>query len=137
MGFTRKYIKERKFVLTLVRDRVNDKELCEHVRLLTAETVAMHPFLELADVSELHELSGITKLGTITAGTLEIDRKPHKADKLAVLVSSDEMYKMAAGYIATSFYYRYDARIFKDFRIAIEWLGVADLENEINKLRKE
>ncbi len=135
MGFTRKYIRERKFVLTLVRDRVSDKELFDHVRLLTAETATMHPFLELTDVTELHE-SGITKLGTITAGTLEIDRKPHKADKLAVLVASDEMYNMAAGYIATSFYYRYDARIFKDFKKAIEWLGVADLENEINKLRK-
>ena len=57
MGFTRKYIRESNFVLTLVRDSVSDKELCDHVRLLTAETVDMHPFLELTDVTELRDLS--------------------------------------------------------------------------------
>ncbi len=137
MGFTRKYIRESNFVLTLVRDSVSDKELCDHVRLLTAETVDMHPFLELTDVTELRDLSGITELGTITTGTFEGERKPHKVDKLAVLVASDELYELAAAYMATSLYYRHEAKIFKDFRQAIEWLGVADLENEINNLRRE
>lgn len=56
---------------------------------------------------------------------------------MAILVSSDEAYELAAGYTATSYYYRYDAKIFKEFRDAIEWLGVPDLENQIDELRKE
>lgn len=68
MGFTRKYIKDRHFVLTLVQDGANDEQLKEHVRLLTAETVELRPFVELADVSKLHDLSGLTVLGTAAAG---------------------------------------------------------------------
>ncbi len=136
MGFTRKYIKDRNFVLTLIRDGADNKQLEEHVRLLTAETEEMHPFLELADASELHDISGFTVPGTAAAGAIEIDRKPHKRDKLAILVSSDEQHKLASGYSTTSIYFRYDTKIFRDFRQAIEWLGVTDLENEINELRK-
>lgn len=137
MGFIRKYIKDRSFVLTLIQDGANDQSLKEHVDLLTTETEGMHPFVELADASELHDLSGFTMLGTSAAGAREYDRKPYKNDKLAILVSSNEVYELASGYSATSYYFRYDTEVFKDFREAIEWLGVADLENEINKLRKK
>ncbi|MFV1997953.1 MAG: hypothetical protein ACC641_08060 [Acidiferrobacterales bacterium] len=105
--------------------------------MLTAETEQMHPFVELADVTELHDLSGFTVTGVASAGAFEFDRKPHKSDKLAILVSNDEISEMASAYDATSFYYRYDTRLFRDYRKAIEWLGVSDLENEINELRKE
>jgi len=137
MSITRKYIKDRHFVLTLVRDGANEKLLEEHVKILTAETEALHPFLELADTSELHDLSGFTEIGTASAGATEFDRKPYKKDKLEILVSSDEAFNLASSYSATSSYFRYDSMIFRDFRKAIEWLGVADLEDEINELRKE
>ncbi len=64
MGFTRGYIKDRRFVLTLVRDGANNKPLEKHVHFLTTETEGMHPFVEHADVSELHDASRLTELGT-------------------------------------------------------------------------
>ena len=137
MGFTRKYIKERQFVLTLVRDGANDELLKEHVMLLTAETKDIHPFVELADASELHDLSSFTEIGVLVSGSSEVDRKPYKNDKLAILVSSDDAYKLATRYEASSIYYRYGVNVFRDFQEAIEWLGVADLEDEINILRNE
>ena len=137
MGFIHKYIKDRNFVLTLVRDGANNEELEEHVHTLTIEMEGVHPFVELADASELYDLSGFTEVGVAAAGATEFERKPYKGDKLAILISSDEVYNLATNYKATSLYFRYDTKIFRDFRQAIEWLGVADLENEINKLRKE
>ena len=136
MGFERKYIRDRHFVLTLISDGANNEQLIEHVRSLTAEAKELQPFVELADASEIHDLSGFTERGATLAGSLEVDRKPYKRDKLAILVSSSEAHKLALGYIATSIYSRSDAEIFRDFGKAIEWLGVADLENEINELRK-
>ena len=137
VGFTTKFIKDRHFVLTLIDDGANDKQLKEQVRFITAQTQEMRPFVELGDASKLRDLSGFTELGTTAAGALEFERKPYKLDKLAILVSSDEANTLASCYRATSLYYRHDVRIFRDFRQAIEWLGVADLENEINDLRKE
>ncbi|MCK5639989.1 MAG: hypothetical protein KAJ19_04305 [Gammaproteobacteria bacterium] len=137
MDFTRKLIKDKHFVLTLIRNGANDRQLEEHIRTLTDEAKDIHPFVELADASELHDLSGFTERGVTIAGAMEIDRKPHKEDKLAILVSNDEAHKLAIGYTATSVYARSDAKIFRDFRQAIEWLGVANLENKINELRQE
>lgn len=137
MGFTTKIIKNRHFVLTLIQDGANDKLLKEQVRFITAQTKAIRPFAELADASKLHDLSGFTELGTIAAGAIEFERKPYKQDKLAILVANDKAYRLASCYRVTSLYYRHDVKIFRDFRQAIEWLGVADLENEINDLRKE
>jgi hypothetical protein len=137
MGFTREYIKDKHFVLTLIRDGANDKLLEEHVHSLTSETEDMHPFVELADATQLQDLSGFTELGASAAGAIEFERKPYKKDKLAILVSTVEAEKLAHGYSATSFYFRYNTRVFRDFRQAIEWLGVADLENEINELRNK
>ena len=137
MGFTRKYIKDRHFVLTLVRDGANESLLKEHVQLLTAEAKEIHPFVELADASELNDLSGFTEIGIAIAGATEFDRKPFKRDKLAILVSRDETHELASCYRAPSLYFRVDTKIFRDFKQAIEWLGVADIENEINDLRKE
>lgn len=85
----------------------------------------------------MHDLSGFTELGTIAAGAAEFERKPYKIDKLAILVSSDEAYKLASCYRATSLYFRHDVKIFMDYKQAIKWLGVADLENEINELRNK
>jgi hypothetical protein len=135
-GFTRKYIKERRFVLTLVRDGASNRSLEEHVRALTEETKDMHPLVELADASELHDLSGLTEDGVAVAGSGEIDRQPHKKDKLAILTSSDEVQNLASKYSATSRYFRADVRVFRDFKSAIDWLGVSDLEEEIDELRK-
>jgi len=135
MAFIRKYIKDRKFVLSLVRDGANEKLLKEHVKQLTEETNEMHPFVELADASELHDLSGFSMDGLTKSGASEIDRRPHKKDKLAVLVSNDVAHHLALSFLSTSLYYRYDAKVFRDFKESIEWLGVADLEDEINKLR--
>ena len=42
MGFSRKYIRERNFVLTLVRDKADNRMLYEHVHALTNETRDMH-----------------------------------------------------------------------------------------------
>ena len=84
MDFTRKLIKDKHFVLTLIRNGANDRQLEKHIRPLT-----------------------------------------------------DEAHKLAIGYTATSVYARSDAKIFRDFRQAIEWLGVANLENKINELRQE
>jgi len=137
LGFTTKFIKDRRFVLTLIRDDANDKLLKKQVRFVTAQTQGMRPFVELADASELHDLSGFTELGTTAAGALEFERKPYKQDKLAILVASDEAFKLASCYRATSLYYRHDVKIFRDFRQSIEWLGVADLEKKINELRNE
>ena len=137
MGFKIKLIKDRNFVLTLIRDGTDDKQLKELVHDITVATKGMHPFVELADASKLHDLSGFTQLGTTTAGAKEFDRKPYKQDKLAILVASEEAYTLATCYKATSLYYRHDVKIFKDFKLAIEWLGVADLEDEINKLRND
>lgn len=135
MSITRKYLMDRHFVLTTLRDGANERLLKEHVQLLTAETENIHPFVELADASELRDLSGFSVVGTAAAGAFEFERKHLKEDKLAILVSSNDAYELAAGYSATSYYYRYDSKIFKDFKQAIEWLGVGDLENEINELR--
>jgi len=137
LGFATKFIKDRRFVLTLIRDGANDKLLKEQVRFITAQTQGMRPFVELADASELHDLSGFTELGTTAAGALEFERKPYKQDKLAILVTGDEAFKLASCYRATSLYYRHDVKIFRNFRQSIEWLGVADLEKEINELRNE
>ncbi len=139
LGFTTKFLQDKHFVLTLIEDGANDKLLKEQVRFVTAQTQGkgMRPFVELADASELHDLSGFTELGTTAAGALEFERKPYRQDKLAILVDSDEAYKLASCYRATSLYYRHDVKIFRDFRQSIEWLGVADLENEINELRKK
>jgi len=135
MGFSRKYIKERMFVLTLVRDGANEKLLREHIESLTKETKDMHPFVELVDASKLNDLSGFTKTGLAVSGSSEFDRKPYKEDKLAILVSSDEAQDLAFSFVSTSIYYRYDAKVFRNYTEAIKWLGVADLENTINELR--
>jgi len=137
LGFTTKFIKDRRFVLTLIRDGANDKLLKKQVRFVTAQTQEIRPFVELADASKLHDLSGFTELGTTAAGALEFERKPYKQDKLAILVASDEAFKLASCYRATSLYYRHDVKIFRDYSQAIQWLGVADLEKEINELRNE
>ncbi|MCG6938161.1 MAG: hypothetical protein LJE83_08335 [Gammaproteobacteria bacterium] len=115
MGFTRQYIKDRRFVLTMVRDGANDELLKEHVMILTKETEDMYPFIELADASELHDKSGFSEFGGSVSGASEISRKPHKKDKLAILVSSDEVHKLALSYGSTSIYFRSDVKIFRDY----------------------
>jgi hypothetical protein len=136
MPYQIKFIRERNFVLSLVLDGLSDDELSEGVTVLTRETQDMHPFMELADVTRLRDVSKLTENGIALAGSMEYDRKPYKQDKVAILVASDEVHQLAARYLCTSRYYRYDARIFRDFREAIDWLGVADLEDRINALRK-
>jgi hypothetical protein len=135
MGYVHKFIKERNFVLSLILDGLNDDELANAVQELTRQTADMHPFVELADVTRLSDASSLTEHGVALAGTLEFDRKPYKRDRLAILVSSDEAYKLATKYAATSSYFRYDIKIFRDFKAAIAWLGVADIEDRINELR--
>jgi len=105
--------------------------------MLTKETEGMHPFVELADTTGLHDVSGFTNTGITYAAACEIERNPHKRDKLAILVASDEVYDLAVSYSLTSSYFRDDVRIFLDFSSAIDWLGVADLEAEINRMRQE
>ena len=136
MGFTRHYIKDNNFVLTLVRDKADNKSLQEHVRILTDETKGMHPFMELIDASELHDSSRFTEAGIIYSASLEFERTPYKRDKLAILVSSHEVHKLATMYTNISYYYRYDVKVFRDFQLAVEWLGVANLARNINVLRK-
>ena len=136
MSFTRTYIKERNFILTLVRDGANNESLKKHVQALTTESEDMHPFVELADASELTDISGFTKDGMVVAASNEIDRQPYQKDKLAILVASDEVYALAHQYGAISAYLRYDVKVFREYQPALEWLGVLDLENEINELRK-
>lgn len=123
-------------MLTLVEDGGGDKDLEEHVNLLTQETRDMHPFVELADTSKLRDLSAFTDTGVTLAGSLEFSRQPHKRDKLAILVANKEVYELANKYAATSSYFRYEVRIFKDYKEAITWLGVADLEDQINDMRE-
>ena len=135
MGFSRKYIKEKNFVLTLVRDRSDNKMLEEHVRILTTESKDMHPLVELADVSELQDLSGFTEAGVAESASMEIERRPHKRDRLAILVSNDEVHRLASIYSAISFYFRCDVRVFREFLTAVKWLGMDDFTNEINELR--
>lgn len=135
MGYTIRCIKERNFVLTRILDGLNDKELSEAVQQLTRETADMHPFVELADATALTDLSCLTENGVALAGSLEFDRKPYKRDRLAILVASDEVYNLAARYASTSNYFRYDIKIFRDYKTAIAWLGVADIEERINELR--
>ena len=136
MGFTTKFIRNRHFVLTMVTDGADDESLSDHVRALTIETEGMHPFVELADASGLSDISKLTEAGIALAGTIERERLPFKRDKLAILVSSDEVFNLARYYSATSNYFRSDTQIFRDFKEAIEWLGVADLEDVIDRMRK-
>jgi hypothetical protein len=135
VGYELKFIRERNFVLSLILDGLSDDELSEGVAEVTRETQDMHPFVELADVTRLRDVSKLTENGIALAGSMEYDRKPYKQDKVAILVASDVVYELAARYLCISRYYRYDARIFWDFREAIEWLEVADLEDRINALR--
>jgi len=137
MAFVRKYIKERNFVLTLVRDKADNKMLYEHVHALTSETKDMHPFAELADCSQVCDISGFTESGIMFAASHENDRKPIKRDRLAILVPNDEIYELASKYKLISEYFRYEVSIFEAFRPAISWLGLADLEDEINELRHQ
>lgn len=136
MGFKSKFIRDRKFVLTLITDGADDAQLADIVRSITRETQNMHPFVELADASELHDTSGLTAMGAALAGSLEYDRQHFKQDKLAILVASNETYELANQYASTSSYFRYGVKIFRDFNEAIKWLGVADLEKQINELRR-
>lgn len=136
MGLIHKFIKDRKFVLTVIQDGTDDELLAESVHMLTLETEGMHPFVELADTTNLHDLSKLTEKGVALAGSMEFERKPYKRDRLAILVENDEVYRLATKYASTSTYFRYDTKIFRDFKEAINWLGVADLEDRINELRK-
>lgn len=136
MGFTRKYIKDRNFVLTLIRDAADNRKLEEHIHALTIETKDMRPFLELADASELHDLSGFTEEGIAFAASIEFERKPFKRDRLAILISNDEAYRLASMYRAISNHFRYDVEVFRDFMDAVTWLSIDDLIDEINDLRK-
>ncbi len=136
MGLKRKYIKDRKFVLTLVQDGSDDAQLAEFVRSITLETKDMHPFVELADATNLRDLSNFSEKGVALAGSLEFERTPYKQDKLAILVSNNEAYNLATKYASTSGYFRYGVKIFTDFKEAISWLGVADLEDQINDMRE-
>ena len=137
MGFIRKYIKERNFVLTLVRDKADNRMLYEHVHALTSETENMHPFAELADCTEVHDLSGFTESGIMFAASHEHDRKPFKRDRLAILVPNDDIYQLASRYKLISEYFRYEVSIFDAFHPAIAWLGMSDLEDKINALRQQ
>jgi len=137
MGYIHKFIRERNFVLSIILDGMNDEELASAVQDLTRETADMHPFVELADVTRLKDISFLTEHGVALAGTMEYDRKPYKRDRLAILVASDEVYNLAARYASTSNYFRYDIKIFRDFRAAIAWLGLADIEDRINTLRSD
>ena len=137
MGFSRKYIEDRSFVLTMVRDGANNENLEDHVRTMGEEIKDLHPVVELADTTQLHDLSGFTKTGVVVAGSIEFDRTPAKTDRLAILVASDEVYELAEKYQAISSNFRSEARIFWDFDQAIEWLGVSDLGDQINQLRQQ
>lgn len=137
MPFIRKYMKEKNFVLTLVRDKVDNRMLYEHVHALTNETRDMHPFAELADCSEVHDITGFTESGVMYAASLEHDRIPIKRDRLALLVPNPDYHELANRYKLISEYYRDDVKIFDEFQPAIDWLGLADLEGDINALRQQ
>lgn len=136
MGITRHYIKEKNFVLTLLRDKVNDEHIEKHVLALTKETRNMHPLKELADASKLQDLSGISENGLISSASIELERGSRKKDKLAILVSSDEAYKLALIYTNISAYYRYDTKILRDYNLALKWLGMSEFINDINIFRQ-
>ncbi len=136
MGITRKIIKERNFLLTIIRDGADDESLSEDIREAQKEIKDIHPLVELADCSEITDLSGFTEKGVTMAATQEHDRKPYKQDRLAILVSTDEVYAMASKYKAISIYYLADVQIFRDFHAAVAWLGLADIEKEIDQLRR-
>lgn len=137
MGITRHYIKEKNFVLTLLQDKTDNSMLEEHVRMLTCETKDMHPLLELADASELRDLSGLTETGIVSSASMEIDRKPYNKDQLAIVVLSDDVYQLASMYSAISSYFRGDVKVFRDSMTAIKWLGMEDYATDIDKLKKQ
>lgn len=135
MAITSNFIRERNFLLTTYTNGADDKQLFEHVQRITEETKDMHPLLTLSDLTKITDYSGFTEAGLASAGTLEQER-PHKQDKLAVLVPEiEEVHRLATFYTGTSRYYRYDVQFFYDFTEAIEWLGVEDLLEEISKMR--
>ena len=136
MGITRKIIKERNFLLTIIRDGADDESLSEGIREAQKEIEDIHPLVELADCSEVTDLSGFTEKGVLMAATREHDRTPYKQDRMAILVSTDEAYAMATKYKVISVYYLADVQIFRDFHLAVEWLGLADIEKEIDQLRR-
>jgi len=137
MGISRHYIREENFVLTLVRDISDNRMLEEHVRILTLESKDMHPLLELADASELHDLSGFSEIGMASSAFKEIERESNKKDLLAILVSNDEAYDLAFMYATFSHYFRNQVKVFKDYMSAVKWLGMENHATEIDKLRKQ
>jgi len=137
MSFTRKYIPRLNFVLTEMKNGADNKQFEEHVKLLTEETAHLHPILQLADITQLTDISGLTENGVALAASKEMNRFPYNIDKLAILVSNKEVEILAHVYKLVSSYFRNDVKIFSDFITAINWLGLDKHADEINKLRME
>lgn len=112
-------------VFTTASDVLTEDDLLEHKRKLISDPKFRPGFVELSDVRNIADLaispSGIEKF----VAKDDADAERLKGYKLAIVVSGALEFGMGVMYEMMSSQQRRDVRIFRDMRLAREWLQIA------------
>lgn len=112
-------------VFTNASDVLTEDDLLEHKRKLISDPKFRPGFVELSDVRHIADLaispSGIEKF----VAKDDADAERLKGYKLAIVVSGALEFGMGVMYEMMSSQQRRDVRIFRDMRLAREWLQIA------------
>lgn len=111
-------------VLTTASGVLTENELLEHKRKIISDPKFRPGFVELSDVQSISDLdisaSGLEKF----VAQDEADAERLRGFKLAIVVSGALEYGMGAMYEMMSLQNNKDVRIFRDMRLAKDWLQI-------------
>ncbi|MDH5641064.1 MAG: hypothetical protein OEY28_07200 [Nitrospira sp.] len=123
MGFSRHWLRDHGFVLTMVRGSINGRSLMEHVRALNQESHGISGLKELVDCRELIDVSALSVCG-VTDASMSETKKPGSRLVFLLPKHSPVLYGIARAYQMFAMERRDAVMISTDFVEAVQWLGL-------------
>ncbi len=122
MAISRHFHPEFDFLLTWLRDEVDDDQLRRHILVLNDEENHRVAYRELADCRDVVEFGGLTVSGTVENARLETNKSDWR---LAILITPDDTlrYGMARAFQMFAKDTHAAAEIFTDVGEALDWLA--------------
>jgi len=121
MGITRRWFRDRAFLLTTLSGSINNRSLMAHVHALNRESEGTIGLKECLDCRGLHDITELSVEGVTQAGSSE-RKKP--GSRLVILVPKDVpvIYGLARAYEMFAADHRKMVRVCTDVDDAVRWL---------------
>ncbi|OIQ00052.1 MAG: hypothetical protein AUK35_05310 [Zetaproteobacteria bacterium CG2_30_46_52] len=131
MAIKRVYFREDNFVLTMIYGKLTNAEINAHVIAMNKENAKVTGLMELADCRYLTDTSELNSENLMVAASMERGQSRAIGGKGAIVAISDMVYALARVYAAIASDIREDSQVFRDINLAIAFLGIEHLKDEV------